>query len=152
MKPPLTSWLDILPISGTWGAEDYAIAWVLELLAYTIVGIILFVIYDFIESATAIRREGSGVIVDKLYKPDASSTGTAIGFTSGGQMTTGTVTHHSPEAWFVMVNVGQFQIEKVYCSDDFYYRPSTRQGQAVQFYWKQSKFTGKRINAYNAIE
>lgn len=126
--------------------------WVMEVLLYAALVISIWALYGVVDSLSSKKKHFTGTIIDKLYKPDASSTGIGHGVTSSGGMATTVISNHSPERWFVMVDIGNGEIEKVYCSDDFFYKKTTTTGSKIEFSANIGGISKKIISDYRVIE
>jgi len=130
--------------------DDTTIMWVMEIVFYIMAIAVILGIYWIIEWFTSRYYESSGKIIDKLHTPESSSIGTGMGMV-GGQAAVVVTSQHSSEKWFVMVRDDEDnKVEKVYCSDDFFYNHKI--GDKITFRAKVSRFTNKRLNDWRAVE
>lgn len=125
--------------------------WVLDFLFLFSAGLIIWFLFTWIEDLTGKWQTFYGTIVDKLYKPAQSSSGTGVGIVSG-QAAIVSTSNHSLEQWFVMVKKeNNKEVEKVYCSDDFFYNHNI--GDKIAYKGKYSTIRKEKlISEYKAEE
>lgn len=150
--------LKYLPLSRHWYHDDYInyantpeLFWFLDVITLFIALVIIYGIYSLIDSVFSIAYESTGKIIDKLYKPDHSSSGTGVGMTSGGQMAMVSTSNYDPEEWFFVVKDDEDNaVIKVFCSMEFYYKHSL--GDKIEFEWELGRLSKKRLGTFSAIE
>lgn len=97
-----------------------------------------FMLIDFFCCKTAFFE---GIVVDKQYKPEESTTGAGTGVSPDGTATTVITSSHSDEKFLIIAKHSSGKIYTVECLPELYYSKSI--GEAIKFESFTGLFTGQ---------
>lgn len=103
-----------------------------------ILSLIIYVIYNIIDSLKYEWYETTGTIIDKHYKPEHYSTGVGVMPNGSGGMSTIITSNTEPEDWFVMVKLDTGKVVKVSdLTPEYYYdvKIGTKVDLGCKIYW-----------------
>lgn len=129
---------------------DVFLFWLVVAMAVFFIVLIIWGLYSGADHISGKWIEGTGKIVDKLYKPSTYRSGVGMGMSTNGSPVVVSTSSGSSEEWFFMVDVGEGEIEKVFCSDDFYYQKSI--GDRIDFMYRRGGISHKVVSSYKSME
>lgn len=114
----------------------------METLVKIIIGLSIFacvfLLVDYFFAKTSILY---GIIVDKQYKPEESTTGVGTGIGADGTATTVVTTSNSDETFIIMAKHSTGKIHTIECEPELYY--SKKIGETIKFESYSGLFTGQ---------
>lgn len=119
-------------------AGDWIFYSLIAIFCFAFVSLIVWIIYDCIDSLKYEWYETSGVIIDKHYKPEHHSTGIGVMANGAGGLSPVVTSNTESEDWFVMVKLDSGKVVKVSdLTPEYYYdvKIGTKVDVACKIYW-----------------